>query len=303
MPTSVEIEVIRRSCTQYNEVQWLDIIDRTLYHGVFPAFNHCLQNNVKDLLPDNIKTKLSQASMDTTMQSMRLTGELVQINRQLNGMGIKALAFKGPALAKIAYGDINQRQFSDLDIFIKRTDFRKVIPLMEAKGFQALFPIEKFIYDKVMFEMNNDCGFYKQQKNILVEFHWDFFRKLAISTDKFAPWADTETIVIDQFEITTLKPETHLLYHSLHGSKHVWERLFWILDLDRFIRAHDNLEWDELLTKSSSMGAQKMFLLGIALAIKYFDTPVPAVINQRCQAAKFENVIAYVENEFGQENP
>jgi len=131
----------------------------------------------------------------------------------------------------------------------------------------------------------------------------DFFRKLALPTKRFTPWKDTVTVMINGKSIQTLSNETHLLYHSLHGAKHVWERLEWIVDIDRFIRAVPDIDWDKTLKMAKDMGAEKMFFSGIVLAQKYFHTPLPKHILVRCQSLKLEPFISYVESEFSSDDP
>ena len=241
--------------------------------------------------------------MAISQRNMLMSAELIRIMKFLKENGIEALAFKGPALSQVTYGDITLRQYADLDILVHRKDFSVMTKEMLNKGYEPSFPIETFTGDKVMFEMNNDCPFYDRKRGLAVEIHWDFFRKLALPTKKFFPWNNTQTISINGYPVKTLSHETHLLYHSLHGSKHVWERLEWIVDIDRLIRAVPDLNWSEVLEMSQAMGAQKMFLLGVALAEKYFRTPLPDNISALCKSSKLEPFIIYVESEFNSDDP
>lgn len=236
-------------------------------------------------------------------KNMLMSAELIRIMKLFQENHIEALAFKGPALAQKAYGDITLRQYGDLDILIHRKDFRHIALLMQEKGYTPHYPIETFTGDKVMFEMNNDCPFYDRNRGLAVEIHWDFFRKLALPTKGFAPWGNTETVMINGKEVQTLSPETHLLYHALHGAKHVWERLVWIADIDRFIRSTPDLDWEKTIGMAKNMGAEKMFFSGLSLAYNYFHTPLPDTVLHRCQTLKLEPFMAYVELELSSENP
>jgi len=262
---------------------------------IFQTKNHNLDDDILSTLKDHY--------IQISQKNMLKSAELIKITKLLEENEMQTLAFKGPALAKIAYDDITLRQYSDLDILVHRKDFRIISKEMLSKGYEPLYPIETFKEDMVMFEMNNDCPFYDLKRGLAVEVHWDFFRKLALPTKKFKPWKETQTVTINGHKIQTLCHETHLLYHSLHGSKHVWERLEWIIDIDRFIRAVPNLNWDKILMMAKSMGAQKMFLLGIALSQRYFQTPLPDTILTLCKSSKLESFITYVESEFNSDDP
>ncbi len=273
------------------------------HHGVLPLLYKTLQNldeadNIQYLL-----SKLKPLYISLLKKNMLMTGELIKIMNLFEEVDVEALAFKGPALAQEAYGDITSRQYGDLDILVHKKDFRSVAEIMRANGYTPLYPIETFHGDKVMFEMNNDCPFYDRKRGLAVEIHWDFFRKLALPTEAFFPWKNVETVVINGRRIRTLSRETHLLYHSLHGAKHAWERLIWIVDIDRLIRNSGNLDWDEIISMARKMGAEKMFFSGVALSRRYFSTPLPPSILKRCRNLNLDSFLAYVDSELNRDNP
>ena len=280
-------------------------------HGVLPLVYKTIKelsgehtsSTLRCPLWESLLVDLKFAYLQITKQNMLKSAELLKLNKLAKEINIQLLPFKGPALAQIAYKDISLRQFSDLDILVHRKDFRVLAKKMLERGYEPLYPIETFTGDKVMFEMNNDCPFYDRRRGLAVEIHWDFFRKLALPSRKFFPWKNTQAICINGHTFETLSHETHLLYHSLHGSKHVWERLEWIVDIDRFIRAVLGLDWGKVLKMAKGMGAQKMFLLGIALSHKYFQTPLPENILSLCKNANLEPFITYVEAEFNSDDP
>jgi len=281
------------------------LIPLAIRHGILPLIYKTLKplNDEHLTHNDEILSNLKAHYIGISQRNMLMSAELICIMKLLEENNIEALAFKGPTLAQMAYGDITLRQYSDLDILVQRKDFRMIAAKILTKGYEPLYPIDAFTEDMVMFEMNNDCPFYDVKRGLAVEVHWDFFRKLALPTKKFKPWEETKTVTINGYKIQTLCNETHLLYHSLHGSKHVWERLEWIVDIDRFIRAMPDLDWDKILKMAKGMGAQKMFLLGIALSQRYFQTPLPANIRTLCQESDLEPSITYVESEFNSDDP
>ena len=278
-------------------------------HGVLPLVYKTLKKLYEEeYLPyvpytDTLITEAKDLYRAIAQKNMLMSAELIRMMKLFQANNIEALAFKGPALAQAAYGDITLRQYGDLDILIHRKDFRHIASLMQEKGYSPHYPIEIFAGDKVMFEMNNDCPFYDRNRGLAVEIHWDFFRKLALPTERFSPWENTETVMINGKDIRTLSSETHLLYHALHGAKHVWERLVWIVDIDRFIRSTPDLDWGKTIGMAKNMGAEKMFFSGLALAHNYFHTPLPDTILHRCQTLKLEPFIAYVGSELSSENP
>jgi hypothetical protein len=56
-------------------------------------------------------------------KNLRFTAELIRILNCLESHGIAAIPFKGPTLAESVYGNLALREFSDLDILVRQSDF------------------------------------------------------------------------------------------------------------------------------------------------------------------------------------
>lgn len=276
--------------------------------GILPSVYRTLRTlHERNLLPDTpdadiLLEEMKRLYLSIARRNMLISAELLRLVKLFREYRIDALALKGPALAQIAYGDITLRQYGDLDILIHRKDFEKIADLMRQKGYTPFYPIEKFTGDKVLFEMNNDCPFYDRERSLSVEIHWDFFRKLALPTACFRPWEATESVTINGVAIDTLNKETHLLYHSLHGSKHIWERMGWIVDIDRFIRNVPGLDWEIMIERARRLGALRMFLFGPALAQYFFDTPLPSSVSRLCEREDYSEMIRFVIEEYERED-
>jgi hypothetical protein len=86
----------------------------------------------------------------------------------------------------------------------------------------------------------------------------------------------------------------------VHGSRHLWERLSWICDVAELI-SRRSFNWPTLLQRAANADNERMFLLGLFLAEKLLDAPLPAEVKQRCDADErlrslAENVVAHLFN-------
>jgi hypothetical protein len=103
--------------------------------------------------------------------NLLLTGELLQLLAVLNGNGIEAVPFKGPALAVKSYGHIALRQFCDIDILVREQDVWRAGELIEARGFEPGCRISerwraRYVRDGYVRAFRRDAG------RTLVELHW-----------------------------------------------------------------------------------------------------------------------------------
>ena len=288
-----------------------DLLFLSTYHGVLPlvyqglkkiSTKHSSLFTLSSSL-ERMLTELQPYYQSIARRNMLMSAELIKLMKLFKDHNIEILAFKGPVLAQSAYGDITLRRYGDLDLLLRREDFRTAARLMRERGYAPLFPIDDYRGDKVLFDLNNDCPFYDRKRGLAVELHWDFFRKLALPTVKLHPWDNPGTIYLNGAEIPTLNDESHLLYLSLHGSKHIYERLLWIVDLDRFVRAHPDLDWDRVETMARRMGVLKMLLFSLALSRHLLTTPLPDSLKASADPEDFREMIDFVESQFRREDP
>jgi len=278
-PTTTDIEQICTYITQLNDQHLTEIISLAYSHGVFPLIYHSIQTHASKLVSSEALATLKQYNMNIVMQNMRMTAELIRIIKLLEENDIEALAFKGPALAKLAYGDVTLRQYGDLDILIKTQDIAKTIELLTKDEYIPEITLPEAT-QKTFFACVNVIGL---EKAIRVEIHWELVSKnYAIDWEEDELWKAKDITNINTAIIPTLNYNTHLLYLCAHGSKHTFERLIWVCDIDRIIRANPDLSWQNLFADAQAKGIVRMLLLGIHLCHKLLALPLPE--NIRSQA-------------------
>src|ERR1700687_496371 len=69
------------------------------------------------------------------LRNRRLAGELLKILGGFAQNDVEVLAFKGPILAALAYGDLSMRAFTDLDILVRRADIARAALLLMSDGY------------------------------------------------------------------------------------------------------------------------------------------------------------------------
>jgi hypothetical protein len=76
----------------------------------------------------------------------------------------------------------------------------------------------------------------------------------------------------------TLAPEDDLLILAIHGGHDLWRKVHWACDVAAFIRQHQNLDWDLILSRARAQGSLHMVLLSIAMARKYCHAILPVAV-------------------------
>ena len=243
--------------------------------------------------------------MSIVQKNMLMTSELLKIMHLLEENNIQALAFKGPALAQMAYGDITLRQYGDLDILIKNKDRRRVIDIITESGY-----IPEIILNsntkKTFFTHVNVIAFYHPVSNIRIEIHWKMLSKnYAISWKEANLWQTQTNICINNYQIPILSIEQLLLYLCVHSAKHLYERLEWISDIDSSVRTNPDINWETVSSEASKLGVSRILHLSLALCETLFDLKLPQIIKEESQKdkviQKLKNTI--IKQNFGHTTP
>jgi hypothetical protein len=209
--------------------------------------------------------------MDIVKQNMLLTSELINIMKLFEENNIKAIAFKGPTLAQLAYGDITLRQYVDLDVLVEKEDLFKIENLLKNKYKRALKLTSS--QEILWFQYAHDVGLLNNN-GIHIEFHWRMFdRSHPANLSKIDFFQESAKTKINNgnVNINTISNEKFLIYLCIHGSKHLYERIEWVCDIDRFIKTQE-IDWNKVEDIIENDNSKRFFLLGLFLTKFLFNT-------------------------------
>jgi hypothetical protein len=182
----------------------------------------------------------------------------------------------------MAYGGITLRQYGDLDILVLREDLPKCLALLQDRGYTPEIELPTKTLE-TFYDCVNVIGLHRGA--VRVEIHWELLSKnYAVDWQREKLWSTTEQIEIDRRSVPTLSFENHILYLCVHGSKHLFERLEWICDIERILRSRSTIDWERLSAEADALGIERMLLLGLNLARLFFDLPLPRKIAARIEA-------------------
>jgi hypothetical protein len=120
-------------------LDWDYIFTEAEENSVTPLLGRNLQALAGDSIPAAIRERLKNVCRANTIRCLFLTAELTKILELFRARGIQGIAYKGPALAVQAYGDVTLRQFEDLDIIIRQGDLQKANEVMVGLGYRPRF--------------------------------------------------------------------------------------------------------------------------------------------------------------------
>ena len=242
-------------------------------HGVFPLIYHTLKLHV-EIIPVEVLKTMKLHNMDIVKKNMLMTAELIKVMKLLEENNIDAIAFKGPTLSQMAYEDITLRQYVDLDILIKKDDIYKVYDLLKNTHKRSLNLTKS--QESTWFKYAHDLGL-TSKNGIHIEFHWrmlDSDHPINLKDINFFGSKSSHTI--NNYNITTISNEEFLIYLCVHGSKHMFERIEWIVDIDKFIKTQ-SINWDKFNNLLKGKNYQEFVYLGLYLSNSLFSTPLDKI--------------------------
>jgi hypothetical protein len=276
-----DIEYIRDYISKYiiDNTAVDDTIATISRHGLIPLVYHTLRDLSSDIdIPSTLLSKLQARYKLIAQKNMLMSAELIKIVKLLAKHDIKTIPFKGPSLAQLAYGDITLRVFGDLDILVEPNQIYDAGVILTKHNYICDVDIS-FLHNTKLLDISSDLGFRHQTNHTYVELHWKLFRKkLSIDFIDLNIFTNYTTLDINKHQLQTLEINTLLIYLCIHGSKHMWERVGWIVDIDKLITQYD-INWDLI----KNVNNKTPVYLGLYMSYKLYDTPIPKEILSHIQ--------------------
>jgi len=264
-------------------IDWSLLEKKAIQHGLAQLLYKNVQSCCPDGIPDLILSRLAERYLANARRNLVLTSQLLKLLRLFNANQIPAIPFKGPVLAALAYGDLALREFSDLDILIKKEDVPKARALMTSSGFRLPF---KWDEGPVVDQLSQyEMIFVHDRSKTMVELKWNILENFfSCPFDIDSLWRGQRTGFIADKEVPTLSPEDSLLILCVHGTKHLWDHLIWVSDVSQLIHTNRGLDWEYTMRQSASLGCQRILFLGLQLCKDLLGTSIPERVEKQASS-------------------
>jgi len=271
---------------------WDYILDQAEENSVTPLLSRQLQALASGAVPAPAAERLKDACRANTIRCLFLTAELTKIFDLFHSRGIQTIAYKGPALAVQAYGDMTLREFEDLDIIVRQSDLSKANEVMLGLGYRPRF--EWIVSSGTPSSLvPGEYNYRDEKRRIMVELHTERTLRHFPEAPNLEDFSKRLVFVkLNDREIPTFSVEDALIVLSIHGAKDFWERLSWIADISELVERYGNLDWDVTLRRAENLGAERMLHIGLLLATLLLDAVIPEKVLHRLQADVVGNQVA-----------
>lgn len=255
---------------------WAWLLDLAEFHGLIPL----LARHLGEPVPRAVRVDLWAREEANRRRNRAMAAELLRLLALLEAAGVPAIPFKGPALAVAVYGDLGLRQFDDLDLLLRPGHVEPALAVLEGQGYALDLPLPTAARAALLQSM---AGYHLELSHPgtgqKVELHWKTDAEFPVEAlDDPAWWAGLPTVDLDGSPVRGLAAPDLLLILCLHGSKHHWGSLGWLVDVAELLRQQPALDWDGIVVRARRLGAWRRFALGLHLAADLLDAPLPAAV-------------------------
>lgn len=238
-------------------------------HGVYPLIYKTLKN-YQDEIPSQTLVNMKLIYLDLVKQNMLMTKELLDVVKLLEENGIDAIAFKGPTLSQLAYGDVVSRQYVDLDILVRDNDLDKAQNILLENNYFLRYDLEEYQKENLK-DVVHDISLINKSTGVNIELHWtlssgEFF----IDLEKLDYLSDIKKYQIQNNKIKIFSNEKLFIYLCVHGHKHLWERIEWLVDIVYLIEK-ENIDLEKVIELSKKVDADRIVLSTLLICQKMFN--------------------------------
>lgn len=281
-PTQLELEQLNILILQIED--WEYLITTIIARGIGPLFfkKLALLSN-RSQIPATIQTKLQQVYYKTFTRSTILYEHFRKIGEVFAKHGISVIALKGIYLSECLYQDIGLRQFSDIDLLVKKEDASLCLSIMAEQGYKPsdsgetefvkaqaeIVHYPPMVLDGVSMEIHIKLHKNSESYNLTVE---DL-------------WKNSLPATINNTSIYALSNNDLLIHLCVHLDKHfrVGHVQFTCFNdianlLDKYSESFD---WNQFIETCKNYNCELEVFKYILLSNKYMNATVPEYIIQK----------------------
>lgn len=257
-----------------NGLDWPGAVAVAERHRLSPIVYEILAGTARDQISPEQLNVLRQATAPSMTAGMVLLRELLHLYPLFEVAQIPVIPYKGPLLAWVAYGNFLRREYLDLDFVVPQKYIPAVVDVLKSAGYRPQFDPREAHAGQNGFAPGQ-YSFKSHPHKILAEFHTErTLRYFPAPIDLQELSGRLMTVEIGEQRLRTFSVEDTMVMLCVHGAKHFWERLGWVLDIAKLATAQE-VDWTLVSRIAAKMESRRVLLLGLYLAHDLFDAPLP----------------------------
>lgn len=277
-------EALRRELAAVDD--WPALLTTARAHGLTGTLCKAALEHATDELPAAVADEYRTLRRGLAHRALAMSRGLLGVLAVLQEPGVRALAYKGPALSEGVYGDVAVRSWCDLDLIIADADVPAARRALEAAGFVPHRGGARLGADMTTSEQ--ELGLHHRDTGLAIDLHWRVGLRFAGASldgaDLLRRAVPGE--VLERPVLVPSAPDVALLC-SLHGVAHTWPSLDLVLSTALALQALDDEQAAMLEDVARRGGCARRNHIGTLLSRSLLGARVagpallPAVVDRR----------------------
>lgn len=260
---------------------WHDVLALAHAHRMVALVGARLDQLPPAAVPSDALAAWRAARVACATDSLAAAGELARVVTVLRAAGVEAVAYKGPALSVVVYGDAGVRPCADLDLVVPPREYGAARAALRGAGLASRHGFSRVQEAMVMYGQGHAEFAQPGRDAPFVELHWRFAaERLPWSPPVHAVRARAERVRIGGVDVLAPSANDQLLLLALHGTRHAWEQLEWLVGLGVLLQ-RGTVDANVALRRARAVGGVRALLVGAELARRVLGVAVPEGLVRR----------------------
>jgi len=279
-------------------VDWSALLRIAIPQGVLPLLSRNLTRNAMSVIPRTTLVQLQLYSRRVAERNQEQSLELAKLVSALSRDGFRVLPFKGPALATAFYGDIGIRECHDLDLWIDPSQSALAREWFLGAGYRPVQHVQG-VPQEVHHAEKEQEGFSSPDGRVLIEMKAHLERSRA---SRFDPpfeqvWNRRGHISVHGVVMAVMAVEDLLPCLAVHGSKHLWRRLNWIVDIAAVLSTLPEPDGGGMLSRAREWRCKRRLVIAVALAAAFYGIEIPPAMSSMIEERAVRSAVARIRAE------
>jgi hypothetical protein len=281
LPPRHEAEIERLTAYSLPDIDWHTFIALVERHHLVPTVYRSLSTHAASNVPQPVLAGLKDRAERNRQRILQLLMELGRISERFAQAGIPVCTLKGPVLAQRLFGDASLRASTDLDLLVPLDSLAQADALLLQYGCQRVFPAAPLTprQQRAFQQEWYNYTYFLPGPRIFIELHWTI-----ASPDLVALQAVEQMLSrlqpLPQFggQLFGLADQDLPVYLLVHGSKHNWVRLKWLVDFAAWLRQASQPDWQALQERMAELDLQRSLGQGAWLVHELLAAPASGAL-------------------------
>lgn len=255
-------------------LDWERLLDLASWHGLEPLLFFHLNQFAAGFVSPQALQGLCDKYKEVGRRNLILGSKLLAVSAHLRCRQIRHIAYKGPLLAELYYGDAAMRVSLDLDLIVPPQQVAATRDALGDIGFRDKNGLNA-TQQAAAFRFGFQHSFTAAGK-LDLDLHWRVVPKfISPSLDMAGIWRRVCTARLFDGDVPTFCPEDLLVALCLHAGQHEWGKLSNFCDMAQLLLRHPELNWEIVRSHLSDSNTMRTVCVSLHLLYQHWRAQVP----------------------------